>query len=726
MSHICPENVLLSLSGGDTMLTLSAIYRVSLALKEKESRSEVDLKELLDDLVGAKDEYNALNAQGNRMLLLEPTRKRLNLLFKPGQGQSFQHSMLDHFSEILKEGFDWQAYCDRDGALLEVKVAQQLPRVEWQQLLTQLQEADNHQIMGDPELENLLDRSGRGGSGATSRRYARGDSEAEPEINLEEALQQLDGLVGLDELKAEVYRVVDFISSLKENGQTFPAREAYPFHYICTTDGVGVGLSSALKLMAVIFYHLDICPLYGCIEERVDRENGYLIDHRFDENGICAAVGADLLEESELEELIDKLVGEFRDQVVVLVLDAGQKRALAKLQQKLKAQGVPFRRLHLPAYSEPQMVEIFKRILKPYGIELDPEGEQLFKAALKQMGENNSVCGARTLKDIACRMALEVLSEPRSSEASNSFLRALPLDEPDASGGSPGSEPLGELDKLVGLTAVKERVREILAHFVMEKKKADMGIRGERLCMHMLFTGNPGSGKTTVARIVGQVLKAEGLLEKGDLVEVSREDLVALYIGHTAIKTASVIEKSLGSVLFIDEAYALNGGSERDFGQEALATLVKKMEEHKDELVVIMAGYTDEMEKMITLNPGLTSRVPHKIEFPDYSGEELYAIFGQQLGEDYRISAEADEKLQQLFVKAATSADKRGGNGRFVRNVAERLKMKQGIRLLKHAGAGREELLQIIVEDVENLLKDNDISRVLRGGAKHAIGFGQD
>jgi hypothetical protein len=718
------------------MLTLSAIYRVSLALKGKESRSEVDLKELLDDLVGAKDEYNALNSQGHRMLLLEPTRKRLNLLFKPGQGQSFQHSMLDHFSEILKEGFDWQAYCDRDGALLEVKVAQQLPRVEWQHLLIQLQEADNHQIMGDPELENLLGRSGRGGMGQISRRFARGDGEAEPETNLEEALQQLDGLVGLDELKAEVYRVVDFIGSIKENGQQLPAREAYPFHYICTTDGVGVGLSSALKLMAAIFYHLEICPLYGCIEERVDKENGYLIDHRFDENGICAAVGADLLEESELEELIDKLVGEFRDQVVVLVLDAGQKRALAKLQHKLKQQGVPFRRLHLPAYSEPQMVEIFKRILKPYGCQLDLEGEKLFKAVLGQMREDNSVCGARTLKDIACRMALEVLSKPRLSaagkgkelkgEAINRFLRALPLEESDANGGSPGAEPLGELDKLVGLSAVKDRIREILAHFVMEKKKADLGIRGERLCMHMLFTGNPGSGKTTVARIVGQVLKAEGLLEKGDLVEVSREDLVALYIGHTAIKTASVIEKSLGSVLFIDEAYALNGGSERDFGQEALATLVKKMEEHKDELVVIMAGYTDEMEKMIALNPGLTSRVPHKIEFPDYSGEELYAIFGQQLGEDYRISAEAVEKLQQLFVKAATSADKRGGNGRFVRNVAERLKMKQGIRLLKHAGAGREELLQIIVEDVENLLKDNDISRVLRGGAKHAIGFGQD
>lgn len=718
------------------MLTFSAIYRVSLALKGKESRSEVDLKELLDDLVGAKDEYNALNTQGHRMLLLEPTRKRLNLIFKPGQGQSFQHSMLDHFSEILREGFDWQAYCDRDGALLEIKVAQQLPLVEWQHLLTQLQEADNYQIMGDPELENLLGRSGRGGMGPMSRRFARGDIEAEPEINLAEALQQLNGLVGLDELKAEVYRVVDFISSLKENGHQLPAREAYPFHYICTTDGVGVGLSSALKLMAAIFYHLEICPLYGCIEERVDKENGYLIDHRFDENGICAAVGADLLEDSELEELIDKLVGEFRDQVVVLVLDASQKRALAKLQHKLKAQGVPFRRLHLPAYSEPQMVEIFKRILKPYGCQLNLEGEKLFKAALGQMREDNSVCGARTLKDIACRMALEVLSKPRLSaaarskklkgEAINNYLRALPLEESDANGGSPGAEPLGELDKLVGLTAVKKRVREILAHFVMEKKKADLDIRGEKLCMHMLFTGNPGTGKTTVARIVGQVLKAEGLLDKGDLVEVSREDLVALYIGHTAIKTASVIEKSLGSVLFIDEAYALNGGSEKDFGQEALATLVKKMEEHKDELVVIMAGYTDEMEKMIALNPGLTSRVPHKIEFPDYSGEELYAIFGQQLGEDYRISTEADKKLQQLFVKAATSADKRGGNGRFVRNVAERLKMKQGIRLLKHAGAGREELLQIIAEDVENLLQDNDISRVLRGGAKHAIGFGRD
>lgn len=321
-------------------------------------------------------------------------------------------------------------------------------------------------------------------------------------------------------------------------------------------------------------------------------------------------------------------------------------------------------------------------------------------------------------------MAFELAGPPADEKAVITFLAGYLKAEPATEDQkSKPSAPLTELENLVGLSTVKERVREILAHFVMEKKKTALGITGSNLCMHMLFTGNPGTGKTTVARIVGQLLKAEGLLKKGELIEVCREDLEARYVGQTAPKTAAVIEESLGSVLFIDEAYSLNGNHEYDYGREVLATLVKKMEEHKGELVVIMAGYSDEMEKMVSLNPGLTSRVPHQIHFPDYCGEELYYIFEQQLGRDYRVDKKASLKLKELFALATTIADKRGGNGRFVRNLVERLRMKQGKRLLNCIDAGQEELQQITSADVEALFEDSDIIEKLGKLNTKRIGF---
>jgi stage V sporulation protein K len=285
------------------------------------------------------------------------------------------------------------------------------------------------------------------------------------------------------------------------------------------------------------------------------------------------------------------------------------------------------------------------------------------------------------------------------------------------------SAPLADLNNLVGLSTVKERVSEMLAHFTVEKKKAALSITGSTLCMHMIFTGNPGTGKTTVARIIGQVLKEEGLLKKGELIEVCRQDLVGRYVGWTASLTESIINKSLGSVLFIDETYTLDGGHEGDYGREVLATLVKKMEEHKNELVIIMAGYSKEMEKMVALNPGLTSRVPHQIHFPDYSAEELYHIFEQHIGKDYQIEQTAVDKLKELFATSASVCHRQSGNGRFVRNMVERLKMKQGKRLAALENPKQEELLYINLGDVLALLEDHDITEALGKMDSKLIGF---
>ncbi len=718
------------------MNTVDNIYKISLALKDKDSRTRIDLKDLLEDLAGAKEEYNSLNKKGHRMLLLEPTRKRIYLLFKPGQKEVFQQTMLEFFVDILKEGFDWQDYCSRDGMLLETKIVQPVETSEYGRLLKQLHEGQEHSCLGDPELEKLLSRSRGQNTGSRSRRLFHRDKEAEPETGLEETLNQIEGLVGLDGFKTEIRQATSYIRQLRKEGVDIPAREAFPYHYICTSEGTGVGLSTALKLMNRAFYHMEICSIYGTIEEKVGSSfpsrGPIFMGHDFEDNGLCAVIGVNHLDEEEQQDLYRDIIEKYQEQVIILVMDAKDTQSLEKVQQNLKQAGILFRKMHLPAYSEPQLLEIFKRLVAPFNFQLSEKEEKLLIKAIKSRKKAGTFHGTNTLKDIASKMILKVKSSPgvetardksrAGSDAIEDYLQSL-VEKENPPKCNLAAKPLDTLNSLIGLQGIKERVQEILGHFVVEKKKTDLGIGSSGLCMHMIFTGNPGTGKTTVARIIGQVLKEEGLLEKGDLIEVCREDLVARYVGHTALKTAAVVEKSLGSVLFIDEAYSLNGNHVHDFGHEVLATLVKKMEEHKHELVVIMAGYSDEMENMVALNPGLTSRVPHQIHFPDYSAEELYLIFEQQLGTEYRVEEDAVNMLKEIFARAANAADRRSGNGRFVRNLVERLKMKQGIRLFNNTGAGKDELLKIVEADVGSLVEDSDILKNLEEKQNNRIGF---
>ncbi len=713
------------------------IYKISLALKDKKCRTSVDLKDMLEDLAGAKEEYNALNNEGHRMLLLEPTRKRIYLLFKPGQNEAFQQKMLEFFEDILKEGFDWQEYCNQDGTLLEAKIIRTVETAECERLLEHLQKDREHFNLGDPELEKLLKKNKRHHTGSRSSRLFHREQEAEPETDLEETLKQIDNLVGLDEFKTEIRQAASYIKQLRKEGVAIPAREAFPYHYICTTEGTGFGLSTAFKLMNAAFYHLEICSIYGTIEENIvsafPSSKPIFIGHEFDENGLCAVIGVNHLDEEEQQDLYKNIIEKYQEQLIVMVMDAKDTQSLEKVQQNLEQAGILFRNMHLPAYTIPQLLEIFRHLVASYNFQLSEKDEKLLIEAIESMQKAGTFHGTNTLKDIAAKMMLEAKTNPgertllgssgTDSDPIEDYLQSLVVKETPPKCNTLATNPLDTLNNLIGLQGIKERVREILGHFVIEKKKVDLGIGSSELCMHMIFSGNPGTGKTTVARIIGQILKEEGLLEKGDLIEVCREDLVARYVGHTALKTAAVVEKSLGSVLFIDEAYSLNGNHVHDFGHEVLATLVKKMEEHKHELMVIMAGYSDEMENMVALNPGLTSRVPHQIDFPDYSAEELYQIFEQQLGEEYQVEGKAVNRLKEIFARAAASSDRRSGNGRFVRNLVERLKMKQGKRLFNDNEAGREELLQIVAADIESLIEDSDIVKSLEEKHGNKIGF---
>lgn len=263
-------------------------------------------------------------------------------------------------------------------------------------------------------------------------------------------------------------------------------------------------------------------------------------------------------------------------------------------------------------------------------------------------------------------------------------------------------EILLELNSLVGLQGVKKLIEEIYSYIEIQKMRQKEKLVSEPLGLHMIFKGNPGTGKTTVARILGKLFREVGVLPKGHLVEVERADLVGEFIGHTAQKTRDQIKKALGGILFIDEAYSLARGGDKDFGKEAIDALVKGMEDYRDNLILILAGYQDEMDWFVETNPGLRSRFPIHITFPDFSNRELLAIADLMLQQrQYYLSNGAREEFR-FVIEKEHKRHEHSGNARLVRNLIERAIRRQAVRLLRSdSEPSRNELMAIVREDLD-------------------------
>jgi probable Rubsico expression protein CbbX len=274
---------------------------------------------------------------------------------------------------------------------------------------------------------------------------------------------------------------------------------------------------------------------------------------------------------------------------------------------------------------------------------------------------------------------------------------------------------IDQLDtELVGLAPVKARIREIAAFLVVSRARAAMGLEAATPSLHMCFTGNPGTGKTTVALRMAEILHRLGYVRKGHVVSVTRDDLVGQYIGHTAPKTKEVLKKAMGGVLFIDEAYYLyRPENERDYGQEAIEILLQVMENHRDDLVVILAGYKDRMDTFFQSNPGMSSRIAHHIDFPDYSEDELSLIAGKMVeGMNYRLDADAENAMADYI--HLRRQQPHFANARSIRNALDRARLRQANRIFREAMAGKatvsaEQLSTIAAEDIR-------ASRVFAGG----------
>ena len=264
-------------------------------------------------------------------------------------------------------------------------------------------------------------------------------------------------------------------------------------------------------------------------------------------------------------------------------------------------------------------------------------------------------------------------------------------------------ELMAQLDSLVGLDDVKKDIKNLMNLVKVRRLRKENGLPIPPMSLHMVFMGNPGTGKTTVARIISGLYAAIGVLEKGQLIEVDRSGLVAGYVGQTALKTQEVIKSALGGVLFIDEAYSLASGGENDFGREAIETILKAMEDHRDELIVVVAGYDGPMENFINSNPGLQSRFNKYFYFPDYNGEQLLHIFkGQCKKNGYALTEEAEAEAKAMFEELYENRGENFGNGRDVRNVFEDTVVRQSNRVAALDAPTKDDLMQFLPEDLRD------------------------
>ena len=329
-------------------------------------------------------------------------------------------------------------------------------------------------------------------------------------------------------------------------------------------------------------------------------------------------------------------------------------------------------------------------------------GQILCEGKYVQQDRQNGIGWLRNAAQCNCLYARELINEylsaPLQEQASS------PQNTNDTRSNTVETNPdvdnLAELKSLIGLERVKQDVDSLRNLIKIQAMRKQQGLPNTSVSYHCVFSGNPGTGKTTVARILAGIYKELGILKKGHLVEVDRSKLVGEYVGQTAPKTNKVIDEVLDGVLFIDEAYSLVGEGS-DYGAEAIATLLKRMEDDRDRLVVILAGYTNEIKEFIDSNPGLQSRFNRYIQFDDYSAEELTEIFKRNLRKSrYKIKRDAFEKLQSIIERAVVSSDKNFGNARYVRNLFEKVVQNQANRLAKMESINNDELSLITREDI--------------------------
>ena len=537
--------------------------------------------------------------------------------------------------------------------------------------------------------------------------------------------EKLDSLIGLDNVKRELYSIMNYLKYERNRSQILNLEEQNLSYHFMFTGNPGTGKTTVARLLGEILVQAGVLKKGHVVE--VDRskivgqyigQTAVLTTKAIDSamDGILFIDEAYSLYRSDSPndygiEAIDTLVKAMEDcRGKFVVIFAGYSREMNKLTQMNP--GLKSRinvQINFEDYTDDELLLIAKKSALEKHYIMDDGAECAFIDKICRLKVDNSFANGRTVRNIvedAIREKAYRIGTNKVSEEELKTLSSLDFRTESNEQEQKGfNEILKELYNLVGLKEVKIAVKEILDYMQLQKKRSELGFRNEDVTLNMIFTGNPGTGKTTIARMIAKLFKEAGILKRGQLIEVSREDLVGEYVGQTAAKTLDKVREAYGGVLFIDEAYTLAQGGDNDFGREALAALIKEMEDCRDKLMVIMAGYTGEMEDLMNLNPGLKSRFGFTIQFQDYNPEELLEIFKSCCASnDYILESAAEETLRKKLVKLYASRDKNFGNGRLVRQLFEKIRMKQANRIMGKE-ISRESVKEIITIKEEDLIQ---------------------
>jgi SpoVK/Ycf46/Vps4 family AAA+-type ATPase len=575
---------------------------------------------------------------------------------------------------------------------------------------------------------------------------------------LDEVLAELDAMTGLEGVKARVREYAQYLKFLNLRKEKGFEDDAPNNLHLVFTGNPGTGKTTVARMLGRIYKKLGLLSR-GHVHEvdRADIIGEYIgqtapkmkaaIDKA--RGGILFIDEAYALIRSEedkkdygreaVEILVKELSAEVVDFALVVAGYPQEMETFLRSNPGLKSRLTM--RFEFPDYTPEELMEIALSGTEHVSVKLEPEAQEYLSKQLTEAYRNrdrsfgNARYALSLVNEAKMNLGLRIMRseevESLTREELSSILVAdvadifepnrnrkveLPIDEELL------QEAHDELRALVGLEKVKSEIHDLvrLVRFYKEIGKDVLN----RFSLHSVFTGNPGTGKTTVARIIGKIYKALGILERGTLVECDRQALVADFIGQTANKTAEVIDQAKGGVLFIDEAYALAQGGANDFGREAIDTLLKRMEDLRGELVVIAAGYPDNMRTFLESNPGLKSRFDRRLEFVDYQADELLAIAHQMLREEEIVpTAEANAQLAQFFVHLSQERNKFFGNARAVRKVIERAVKNQHLRLANlHPDARNDGMLrELRMEDVAEFVPGND--SLLEGGRQGRVGF---
>lgn len=503
-------------------------------------------------------------------------------------------------------------------------------------------------------------------------------------------LEKIDKLVGANEFKdfaKEIVKVAPIIK--KKRSQDVFAAQGYLF-----SIGDGCGLSTYLELFATLVEVLGLASIVAfssVVEIKLDLTSKPAEDlsvvYNVLENGdselvklLCIDIGKwiDKTDTEDFKKLLknmqkasDKFIFAFRVPFV-------DKDVLGRVATSLNDL-MSVRVLSIPPFDNVQTKEIARRDLQNYGLEMSVAAWQCFFERIAEEKRDGKFYGLNTIKKV-----IKELVYKKQVALSNGAKDATLIGVKDArkicSYKDDKGEGMAQLDKLVGCEQIKRQIEEILAQIELAKTQSGL----EKPCLHMRFVGSPGTGKTTVARILGKILKEKEVLRIGNLYEYKGRDFCGQYIGETAPKTSGMCRDAYGSVLFIDEAYSLYRGDDnsRDYGIEAIDTLISEMENHKDDLVVIMAGYTDDMEKLMDGNRGLKSRMPYTIEFPNFTRGQLFEIYKSMAADKFKVADDLYPAVKAYFEGLSDEVlnSKNFSNARFVRNLFERTWAKAAMR----------------------------------------------